>query len=126
MYTWFTGETMECVWLDGCCPEWATRNAQIVAAAAAADAAAAAAAAAAATTTTAAADIHDVSAVGAIAHTAAAHELSHADATVSAAAASLSPVQQLTAHDGRTYVIHFPLPPLASFRLPPFFVSVTT
>ena len=126
MYTWFTGETMECVWLDGCCPEWATRNAQIVAAAAAADAAAAAAAAA-TTATTAAAGTHDVSAVGAIAHhTAAVHELSHADAALSAAAASLSPVQQLTAHDGRTYVIHFPLPPLASFRPPPPFVSVTT
>ena len=117
---------MECVWLDGCCPEWATRNAQIVAAAAADDAAASAAAAAAPTTTTAAADTHDVSAVGALAHTAAAVALSHADATVSAAAASLSPVQQLTTHDGRTYVIHFPLPPLASFTIPPPFVAVTT
>jgi hypothetical protein len=53
-------------------------------------------------------------------------DASSADATVSAAAASLSPVQQLTAHDGRTYVIHFPLPPLASFTIPPPFVAVTT
>jgi hypothetical protein len=31
MYTWFTGESMDCEWHEGCCPEWSLRNSEIIA-----------------------------------------------------------------------------------------------